>query len=199
LRESIQRLPAVQQDLRMQFQNLKDEAGLHYNLFRYYDPDSGRFTQQDPIGLAGGINLYEFAPNAINWIDPLGLSKCSLASKMVKAVNGRMPINSKFSGKMYPIESLPVVIRHKYPHSVPFNHAGFPDFTRYSIRNVRIELGRTRAIDFSRADKAAGYGRGNPRPNDYTWHHHQDSGYMQLIPTDIHAAVKHTGGIATGK
>ncbi|MEP8982727.1 RHS repeat-associated core domain-containing protein [Enterobacter cloacae] len=28
--------------------------GLHDNLFRYYDPDCGRFTQQDPIGRAGG-------------------------------------------------------------------------------------------------------------------------------------------------
>ncbi|WP_349675296.1 RHS repeat-associated core domain-containing protein, partial [Proteus mirabilis] len=26
---------------------------LHYNTFRYYAPDLGRFTQQDPIGLAG--------------------------------------------------------------------------------------------------------------------------------------------------
>ncbi|HCQ7773721.1 TPA: hypothetical protein OL852_004754, partial [Enterobacter kobei] len=26
-------------------------SGLHYNLFRYYDPDCGKFTQQDPIGL----------------------------------------------------------------------------------------------------------------------------------------------------
>ncbi|MGP3591073.1 HNH endonuclease [Vagococcus sp. WN89Y] len=66
-------------------------------------------------------------------------------------------------------------------------------------KNVRIELGKTRGVDFARADKAAGYSRANPRPAAYTWHHHQDSGYMQLIPTDIHAAVKHTGGIATGK
>ena len=33
-----------------------------------------RFTQQDPIGLLGGINNYQYAPNPITWIDPLGLS-----------------------------------------------------------------------------------------------------------------------------
>ncbi|WP_232486903.1 RHS repeat-associated core domain-containing protein, partial [Pectobacterium parmentieri] len=48
--------------------------GLHYNLFRYYDPTVGRFTTQDPIGLAGGINLYQYAPNPLSWIDPLGLT-----------------------------------------------------------------------------------------------------------------------------
>jgi len=58
----------------MQGQYLDRETGLHYNLFRYYDPDSGRFTQQDPIGLAGGINLYQYAPNALGWVDPWGLS-----------------------------------------------------------------------------------------------------------------------------
>ena len=76
LRESSQRMPVVQQNLRMQGQYLDRETGLHYNLFRYYDPDSGRFTQQDPIGLAGGINLYQYAPNALGWVDPWGLSKC---------------------------------------------------------------------------------------------------------------------------
>ncbi|MFX2575393.1 RHS repeat-associated core domain-containing protein, partial [Serratia marcescens] len=50
--------------------------GLHYNLFRYYEPEVGRFTTQDPIGLEGGLNLYQYAPNPLNWIDPLGLSKC---------------------------------------------------------------------------------------------------------------------------
>lgn len=39
------------------------------------DAHCGRFTQQDPIGLFGGENLYAFAPNALQWIDPLGL-KC---------------------------------------------------------------------------------------------------------------------------
>ena len=49
----------------------------HYNTFRYYDPDIGRFTQPDPIGLAGGFNLYQYAPNALIWIDPWGL-KCKV-------------------------------------------------------------------------------------------------------------------------
>ncbi|WP_240152536.1 HNH/endonuclease VII fold putative polymorphic toxin, partial [Erwinia amylovora] len=44
--------------------------------FRYYDPAGGRFTQTDPIGLAGGLNLYAYAPNPLSWIDPLGLAKC---------------------------------------------------------------------------------------------------------------------------
>ncbi|MFB1122779.1 RHS repeat-associated core domain-containing protein [Dickeya dadantii] len=48
---------------------------LHYdNLLRYYDPTVGRFTTQDPIGLAGGINLYQYAPNSLSWVDPLGLA-----------------------------------------------------------------------------------------------------------------------------
>ncbi|MCG8711059.1 RHS repeat-associated core domain-containing protein [Brenneria sp. 4F2] len=45
-------------------------------MFWYYDLDCGRFTHSDPIGLAGGINLYQYAPNPLTWIDPLGLSKC---------------------------------------------------------------------------------------------------------------------------
>ena len=36
-------------------------------------PDCGRFVNQDPIRLAGGDNLYQFAPNSQNWLDPLGL------------------------------------------------------------------------------------------------------------------------------
>ncbi|RJT45018.1 RHS repeat-associated core domain-containing protein, partial [Rahnella woolbedingensis] len=62
------------QNLRMQGQYLDRETGLHYNLHRYYDPDSGRFTQADPIGLAGGLNLYQYAPNVLGWVDPWGLS-----------------------------------------------------------------------------------------------------------------------------
>jgi RHS repeat-associated protein len=49
-------------------------SGLEYRRNRYYDPMSGRFTQEDPIGLAGGMNLYGFAAgDAINHTDPFGL------------------------------------------------------------------------------------------------------------------------------
>ncbi|WP_438282159.1 RHS repeat-associated core domain-containing protein [Pseudomonas alabamensis] len=61
-----------EQNLRFQGQYLDRETGLHYNTFRFYDPDVGRFTQPDPIGLSGGHQLYGYAPNPESWIDPLG-------------------------------------------------------------------------------------------------------------------------------
>jgi RHS repeat-associated protein len=63
-----------EQNLRFQGQYLDRETGLHYNTFRFYDPDVGRFTTPDPIGLLGGINLYQYAPNPVGWVDALGLS-----------------------------------------------------------------------------------------------------------------------------
>ncbi|MGX1021512.1 RHS repeat-associated protein [Pseudomonas sp. Y3 TE3536] len=64
-----------EQNLRYQGQYLDRETELHYNTFRYYDPDVGCFTQVDPVGLAGGLNLFQYAPNPSSWVDPLGL-KC---------------------------------------------------------------------------------------------------------------------------
>jgi RHS repeat-associated protein len=62
------------QNLRFAGQYADESTGLHYNTFRYYDPDVGRFTSQDPIGLDGGLNLYQYAPNPTGWIDPWGLA-----------------------------------------------------------------------------------------------------------------------------
>ena len=65
---------------RLQKQYADHETGLHYNLMRYYEPEAGRFVNQDPIGLLGGGNLYWFASNIISWIEPLGLSRNRLAT-----------------------------------------------------------------------------------------------------------------------
>ena len=61
------------QPFRLQNQYFDEETGLHYNLMRYYEPEAGRFVNQDPIGLLGGENLYQFAPNAQEWLDVWGL------------------------------------------------------------------------------------------------------------------------------
>ena len=50
------------------------ETGLYYYRARNYDPASGRFLQEDPIELAGGVNFYRYSyNNPTNWSDPLGL------------------------------------------------------------------------------------------------------------------------------
>ncbi|MGY3912081.1 RHS repeat-associated core domain-containing protein [Aeromonas piscicola] len=60
--------------LRFQGQYFDAETGLHYNRHRYYQPETGRFITPDPIGLAGGLNNYQYAPNPTGWVDPLGLT-----------------------------------------------------------------------------------------------------------------------------
>ena len=72
--------------IRFQGQYFDVETGLHYNRFRYYDPDIGRFINQDPIELDGGNNLYQYAPNPLNWLDPLGLAKYVIIGENQSAV-----------------------------------------------------------------------------------------------------------------
>ena len=66
------------QPIRFQGQTIDQETGLHYNRFRYFDPDVGMFVSRDPIGLLGGNNVFQYAPNPTGWIDPWGL-KCTKA------------------------------------------------------------------------------------------------------------------------
>lgn len=82
------------------------QTGLYFYRARYYDPVEGRFLQKDPIGFAGGINLYAYVDsvgkplvphtpqtnlyqytenNPINGTDPLGLFTVSEVPSMIKA------------------------------------------------------------------------------------------------------------------
>lgn len=64
----------VAQPLRFQGQYEDAETGFFYNRHRYYEPAAGRYLTPDPIALLGGINLYAYARNPVQWVDPLGLA-----------------------------------------------------------------------------------------------------------------------------
>ena len=49
------------------------ETNLHYNYFRDYDPQQGRYVESDPIGLTGGINTYSYVGgDPLQYADPSG-------------------------------------------------------------------------------------------------------------------------------
>jgi RHS repeat-associated protein len=63
-----------------------EETGLVYNRFRYYDPQAGRYIAQDPIGLFGGLNEYDYCVDPLTWSDPFGLSACNRGNKRARAL-----------------------------------------------------------------------------------------------------------------
>ncbi|KVJ80761.1 RHS repeat-associated core domain-containing protein [Klebsiella aerogenes] len=78
----------ISNPLRFQGQYFDAETGLHYNRHRYYDPEIAGFISQDPIGLAGGLNVYQYAPNPLGWVDPWGLAKsCGGTTKFYRSMS----------------------------------------------------------------------------------------------------------------
>ncbi len=115
----------------------------------------------------------------------------------VKKINGRYPINAEYAGGKYPLENLRADLRSKYPNSVRFTEDGHPDFRPYAVKEVQVKgLEGNSKRDFTRADEAAGITKEYRSANRLVWHHHQDCKTMQLVPQDIHEAVRHTGGTA---
>ncbi|HQU86537.1 MAG TPA: RHS repeat-associated core domain-containing protein, partial [Pyrinomonadaceae bacterium] len=65
---------ATEQNIRFQGQYEDVETGLFYNRFRYYDADGCRYINQDPLGLVGDYNAYDYCQSPTTGIDPLGLT-----------------------------------------------------------------------------------------------------------------------------
>nr|WP_281247861.1 RHS repeat-associated core domain-containing protein [Paraburkholderia lycopersici] len=65
---------------------------MHYNRFRYYDPQAGRYINQNPIGLLGGPNSYAYAENRpTTAIDPVGLAAIVAGAELGAAGGSIVP------------------------------------------------------------------------------------------------------------
>jgi hypothetical protein len=95
----------------------------------------------------------------------------------------------------------------KYPHSVQIDREGFPDFSPYARATVKLrELHQSasnsdaaavsRPADFVEANRLSGWSEPARRKEHLTWHHVQDGQTLILVPTDLHQAVNHHGGVA---
>jgi RHS repeat-associated protein len=73
------------------------ETNLYYYRARYYDSQTGKFLQEDPSGLAGGINSYAYTMNSpTDWTDPTGLAmSAEECTKLLQDIQRRSKILSK--------------------------------------------------------------------------------------------------------
>ena len=116
------------------------------------------------------------------------------AAKSVDRYEDVRIINKKYAGKVFELKG---DLATKYPNGVVFNNEGFPDFSPYAKIKVKIDgLKGNTTTDFTAANKAVGL---KETPGGYTWHHVEDGRTMILVPTDLHQAVRHTGGAALTK
>ncbi|MCX7111594.1 MAG: RHS repeat-associated core domain-containing protein [Proteobacteria bacterium] len=84
-------------NLRFQGQYWDEETGLHYNTFRYYDPEIGRFISPDPIGVEGGFNLYAYVPNPTGWVDTWGWTGTYIFTDGTTSYIGKGPIQRAYN------------------------------------------------------------------------------------------------------
>lgn len=113
--------------------------------------------------------------------------------------SGRYPANAvEYAGKTFDGPQWTPELAQRYPEGVRFNERGFPDFGPYASKSVTIEGGfaGNRSSDFTKANAQAGL---KSTPEGYIWHHNEDGKTMQLVPEDMHEAVRHAGGVALKK
>ncbi|MFI1767959.1 RHS repeat-associated core domain-containing protein [Streptomyces sp. NPDC020800] len=142
--------------LRFPGQYADPETRLHYNLHRYYDPETARYISPDPLGLEPSNNPYAYVVNALGWTDPLGLApKCGIDLSNATPHSGRFPDNAKpneILGRrkhdgtvtayaVYDDQGLPIKRVDVDPNSKP--HGGVPaPHTLETTRNVNPKTGQ---------------------------------------------------------
>jgi RHS repeat-associated protein len=167
----------VEQNLRFQGQYFDDETGLHYNTFRYYDPEIGRFITQDPIGLVGGANLYQYVVNPTTWVDPLGWTGIDASGR---------PLSS-FQYSVWTSVEMPSSI-HGSNRSAHFRYANEELYKR-ALQHPELKAALPpEVVQHIQPGPRGGFKPTSP-PN-HSWHHNaQAPKDIELIPRAQHQAA----------
>jgi len=116
-----------------------EETGLYYNRFRYYDPESGEYVSQDPIGFLGGNRVYSYVADLLKVVDPLGLNGCTPKDAQRKVQRGQGPRDIKRidapeqsvpGSQWHAHQTTPVNGRHPALNLDGSSHDGTPTFSR---------------------------------------------------------------------
>lgn len=179
------------------------ETGLYYNRFRYYDPVAGIYISQDPIGLVGGTKPYSYVQATNSYVDGLGLMPWDPGTPKPKG--WRLPKNGAWSGVPGHSDFIPndpAALGLKAGDTVPFVK-GSPDFSRYSVKNLDVPgmtgvhrtdmplIHQAVADEKGLANQTAGR---NWLSREGLTPHHAGGNAVQLVPTELHDGVRHTGG-----
>ena len=153
------------QPIKFQGQSLDVETGLHYNRFRYYDSDVGMFISRDPIGLLGGNNVFQYAPNPIGWIDPWGLANRPNNGKYKSYVTHTVPINDQYSSDSIQFRQANKALRAQLDNNQSFAQKMYK---KYPKLETWTDMGKS--------------------PPGLTWHHHEDVRKLVLVDRKDHKA-----------
>ncbi len=178
----------VQQSYRPNFDEPGTVAAAAENLRQhplFLDPNHTA-TPAELRGLERAIvGAIAAGPGAVDDLPlPSAPSLSEIGESLIPLIAGRPPRNSGLAGAFHWT-------------GVPFTMRGFPDFASFARHSVQpgelTGLGKT---DAKLANAAVGLDK---TPFGWTWHHVEDCLTLQLIPTLLHAAVGHTGGVAMMK
>ena len=123
----------------------------------------------------------------------------------IEPVDGRLPINSRWAGRHFPLDQNFVRrLINDYPYlkdsglenGVEFVPEGYPNFSDFAKKKIQVKFTGNRDLDEEAANELLDY---RTTPQGYTWHHCPDGETLELLPTPLHDKVRHTGGHALAK
>ncbi|MFG3014869.1 DUF6531 domain-containing protein [Streptomyces cinerochromogenes] len=126
--------------LRFPGQYADPETGLHYNVHRYYDPETARYISADPLGLVPAPDHHAYVPNPLSWSDHLGL-----AGKGPKGPPNPLDFGQGYTGRadIFPVSNKGMDVEiHVYDKSMRevglFNSQGW--FNKHGIKASEVEV-----------------------------------------------------------